>query len=207
MLSINLSGKFKLKLPFVALGHVTYRIIAIREFADLYLRGVDVYNQYYLGYGVENGNLVNGAPFKFEDEAKNNVTIVTLEGNDDTIIYVPSSFIEDYPDKTDVVYSRLILSADLGVLPDNVPVDSILDDVKELIESRFGVTTSVNVVKAFTPRQPTVAEHTVLEASRVGAISSATNNYSENIKLKAALAKANESVRVLTDILVENGYL
>lgn len=207
MLTVNTSGKFELITPFEAKPNVTYTVSAIREFSDLYIRGIDVYRQYYVVEGIKNGTEINGKVFEFSEEAKLKPTIITLEGNDDTVIYVPSTFVKSYPIKNDVPYSRLILSADLGMLPDSVKLEAILDDVRELIIARFGVLANVDVVRGFADRQPTPEEHQLLEQSRLGMVKNHINNYSETVRLKEALAQANETVDVMSKILIDHNLI
>lgn len=205
--TINTSGKFKLKNPFIANERVRYNVTAIREFSDLYIRGVDVYSQYYKPFGLIDGVTLNGSTFSFSAESKLKPVIVTLEGSDDTVIYVPSTYIESYPIVGDVVYSRIILTSDLGALPDTVPLDSILQDMEDLIQARFGVTSVVKIARGYTDRQPTLDEHEVLEQSRVGSITTTHNNFTENQELKDRCEFLDAQVKTLTQILIENNLL
>lgn len=205
--SINTSGRFVLKKPFIAKEQVRYNVTALREFSDLYVRGIDVYSKYYKPFGLVDGTVVNGKTFSFSAETKSNPVIVTLEGSDDTVLYVPSTYIDTYPIVGDVVYSRLILTADLGALPDDVPLDSILQDVEDLIQSRFGVNSVVRVARGYTDQQPTLEEHEILEQSRVGAITSAQNNFTENQELRKTAEFLDAQVKTMTQILIENNLI
>lgn len=206
-LSIHTAGKFVLKSPYVAKDTVKYSVTALREFSDLYIKGVDVYSQYYKPYGLIDGVEKNGKTFSFAAEAKLNPTIITLEGSDDTVIYVPSTYVESYPIAGDVTYSRLILTADLGALPDEVPLDSILQDVEDLIQAKFGVRPVANVARGYTNEQPTMDEHIVLEQSRIGSITTAQNHFTENNDLKQKNQLLIEQVRSLTRILADNNLI
>ena len=107
---VNAKGRFTLKSPFIAKNTVVYTVIAVRKISDLYLKGEDVYVDYYKSAGLENGVNLNGEVFDFNEEVKSKPVIVTLEGTDGTIIYVPSTYILSSPTSGDVTYSRLILS-------------------------------------------------------------------------------------------------
>lgn len=205
--SLTTRGKFTLKNPFVAKESVVYHVLAIRDFADLYIKGADVYTQFYKTVGLVNGVKINGGEFYFDKEALLKPKIITLKGSDDSIIYVPTTYITSFPTASDILYSRIILSADLGALPDSVSVDSILDDVQELISARFGVVAKVDINRSHSTRQPTNEEHDILEESRMGGISSNDNNYSEVTKYKEKLAQANAKIQVMTKILVENNLI
>lgn len=204
---IYTKGKFELKFPFVAKPNVMYKVIGIREFSDLYIRGVDVYKQFYDAVGLRNGVEVNGSVFDFNVEAALKPVIITLEGTDDSIIYVPSTYMLSYPIEGDVKYSRVVLTADLGALPDSISIDSILEDVEELISARFGIVSTVKIARAYSDRQPSVLEHLILEDSRIGNITLSGNNYSEVIRLKESLSQASAKIQIMTKILVENNLI
>lgn len=204
---INTSGRFVLKAPFVAKPTVIYTVIAIREISDLYLKGDNVYKVYYESVGLVNGLNINDEIFDFDEEVRRKPVVVTLEGTDGTIIYVPSNYIVSYPNAGDVVYSRLILSVDLGAIPDIVSVDSVITDIEEIVEARFGVKSHVKINRSYSQHQPSNDEHEILEASRKGSITATQNNYSENLALRNELTDATTKILLMTKILKENNLI
>lgn len=205
--NIDTVGRFVLTNPFVAKPSVIYSVIALRELRDLSIKGVNVYKEFYVSAGLTNETNINGTTFDFTLEVAKNPVIVTLQGSDGNIIYVPSTFIESFPNMGDVTYSRLILSADLGALPDTITVDSILSDIEQIISARFGVNASVKINRAASEKQPTPAEHDILEASRLGSISQTTNNYVEHVRLQRQNVLLEAKIKALTRILVENNLI
>ena len=205
--TIHTAGKFVLKKPFVAKEDVRYSVTAIREFSDLYIRGIDVYSRFYESVGLVDGTMVNGQMFDFTIEAKLRPAIVTLEGNDDTVIYVPSTYIESYPVQGDVTYSRLVLSADLGAIPDDVPLDSVLQDIQDIIQATFGVKAQVNISRGYTDTQPTMDEHFILEQSRIGSIATTENNYTSVKVWKKQCEQLDAQVKTLVQILATNNLI
>ena len=202
--SINMIGQFELTAPYVAKSTVRYKVTAIRKFSDLYIRGVDVYAQFYKPHGLITGEIVNGKPFDFNTESSLNPVIVTLEGNDDSVIYVPSSYIKSNPSTTDIPYSRMILSIDLGALPDHVNLEAVMTDIEGLVETRIGSKPTVKMFRGYTDRQPTVDEHYILEESRVGGITASSNDRALVIKSENIIKEQNNKIKVMTKILSEN---
>lgn len=203
--SLGLTGRFTLLEPFYrAKPEVIYTVIALRDFTDIYSSGRDVYKDYYEKMGLTNGVLVNGVSFDFKTETDKKPIIVTLAGSDGTQIHVPSTFILSFPQMTDVKYSRLVLSIDLGALPDYVPVESILADIKDIVNTRFGVKSEVLINRAPVLSQPTAQEHEVLEASRIGSIRVATNNYFELLKAKSTIDALQVKLKAMTKVLRDN---
>lgn len=205
--SIDSVGRFVLTSPFVAKPSVIYSVIALRELRDLTIKGVNVYEEFYVSAGLVNDVLINGSTFDYAAEVAKNPVIVTLQGTDGNIMYVPSTYIESFPNMGDITYSRLVLSADLGALPDTVNLDAILNDINELIQSRFGINAVVKVNRAASERQPTPAEHDILEASRVGSINQVSNNYMDVIRLRDQNRLLGLVVQKLTNVLVENNLI
>ena len=205
--SLNTSGKFVLTSPFLAKPNVIYTVIAIREIRDLTLKGVDVYTEFYVNAGLLDGVTINGNVFDYATEVSTSPVIVSLQGSDNTIMYVPSSYIETIPQVGDIVYSRLVLSVDLGALPDDVNVDSVLSDIDELVSSRFGITALVKINQVPSDTQPTPDEHAILEASRLGSIKENTNNHVELIKARATNELLTAKIKTMTSMLIENNLL
>ena len=205
--SIDSVGRFVLTTPFIAKPSVIYSVIALRELRDLTIKGIDVYKDFYQSAGLSNETVVNGVVFDYALEVAKNPVIVTLHGSDGNVMYVPSTYIESFPNMGDVTYSRLVLSADLGALPDTITVDAILTDIKDIVSARFGVNATVKVNRAASERQPTPAEHDVLEASRIGSISQTTNNYVEYTRTLKQNLLLEAKIKTQTRILVENNLI
>lgn len=208
MPAMNARGRFLLKEPFAAKPDVIYEVTAIREFSDLYFQGVDVYKEFYQKVGLKNGVRLNGETFDFNKEVELFPSIVTLEGTDRTIIYVPTTYIISYPNMNEVTtYSRLIMSMDIGMLPDNLNLDAVLKEVGDLVSKRVGISTKPIITRAFTPTQPTPEEHNVLENTRLGNIRSIDNTFAEKERYKNENQLLQKQVKVLLSVLRENNLL
>lgn len=206
--AMNAKGRFVLKAPFEAKPNVVYEVTAIREFSDLYFQGVDVYREFYLKVGLEDGVTVNKEEFNFSKEVSQYPSIVTLEGSDRSIIYVPSTYIVSFPEVNEVTkYSRLILSMDIGMLPDSLNLDSVLKEVSDLVSKRVGINVVPVLNRAYTPTQPTLEEHLVLENTRLGNIQAIDNTFSEKERYKEENTALQQQVKTLLSILRENGLL
>lgn len=205
--NINTTGYFEVKAPFTIKPKVIYKVTAVRNFSELYISGIDVYSQFYKPHGLISGIEFEGAPFDFAIEAKKEPVIVTLEGRDDTVIYVPSTFILRIPQVTASQYSRIIMSTDLGALPDYVNLESIMVDVQELINKRCGINSTVKLFRGYTDTQPTPEEHAILEQSRLGNIATNENNYSQLVSQTIKVTGLETKIQLMTDILAENGLI
>lgn len=206
-ININMKGRFTFKPPFVTHPELIYNVTAIREMSDFSSYGIDVYKHVYMKVGLINGSEHDGKTFNFADEARNNPAIITLEANDGSIVYIPENYILSYPNMSDVVYSRIILAADLGGLPDYVFLGDIKDELTELLNAKLGLKTEFKIVKGPFMAQPTAEEHETLEASRIGSVKVVSNTFSELARCKQQLQEQDKTIKAMTALLRERGIL
>ena len=204
---IGMTGKYNLRSPWRANELTTYECIAVRSFADCEARNELVYSQYYEPLGLVEGVDLGGTQFSFNDEIAANANIITLRGADNTIIYVPDTFIETFPQEGTVAYSVVVLSALIGMMPTSVSLDSIVSDVSQLISSRIGTTTTVTINSTTSAAQPTQAEHEAMEAARLGAITNYSNLQTQLTKALNDNELLQQKVNALVNYIREKGVL
>lgn len=161
-------GFFEFSLPWVAKQGITYECLAIRSFEDIYKLGIDVYTKYYVPVGLKNGQPMGATVFDFDKESKLYPNIVTLKGADGSMLYIPDTFITKIPDKSLVPYSEVVFAISLGLLPDEEDLSGLQSEVAELIAARANIEATVNICRVSTLVNPTVEEHRLLEALRLG---------------------------------------
>lgn len=206
--SIHARGRFVLKKPFYAKPDVIYEVTAIREISDIEHQGVDVYETFYSRFGLANGVEIDGETFNYEDEVKKNPFIITIEGTDRTVIYVPSTFIVKFPDVNEqLLYSRLVIALDIGMLPDDVNLDSEIKELSELATARIGTKVDAKLVKTVSTTQPTLDQHLLMENNRKGNIKQVLNAVTQNDNLKEQVKELNLQIQTLLEIIRENGLL
>lgn len=198
---LNTSGRYVLKAPWVANPGVLYTCAAIRSFDDIYKLGYDVYKIYYESMGVINGTLVNGSSFDFQSEKRQYPNIITLLGNDNTVIYVPDTFIARFPDTADVKYSHIVLSVSLGSLPDYLDLTELKNNVADAVTNVTGVTATINEHRAPSTNNPTSVQHDALEAARLSLVTNQTTLTAKLLKAQADLQLANQKIQALTAII------
>ena len=199
--SLNCNGRFVLKAPWVANPNVLYTCAAIRNFNDIYKLGIDVYKVYYESTGVVNGALIDGSAFSFDQEKQLQPSIITLLGNDNSVIYVPDTFITRFPDLSEVKYSHMVLSVSLGALPDYMDLSGIKANVAGLIAQSIGVVPVVNEHRAPGDNNPTQSQHDALEVARAGAITILGTTESKLLKAQQDLQLAYQKIAALTAII------
>ena len=157
--TINTVGVFKVEKPFFVESKRVYEVVAIREFDDIWLQGGDVYEEYYKPNGLSEEI--------YERDVKLGATIVTLKskvGN----VYIPDTFIESFPKLGYLNYKHVILSVDIGAVSDDINLDALISDLKELASKHVGVTATVKKHTAPTTNALTRDEVKSLEKQRQG---------------------------------------
>ncbi len=174
-------GRYTLKPPYSLNPSLLYTCIAKRSFADCEKRGDDVYQRYYAPFQL----LDNQNGFSFDDERANAVEIITLQGQDGSFYWVPSSFISAWPDVSEVAYHQHILSCSLGALPERIDYQDVIDELKDTVRKITGVMDAeVEVMIAPVTSNPTSQEHLDMERTRLGNIS-VNSSIREQVALQA----------------------
>lgn len=199
---LHVQGRFVTKSPWELPNTLVYECIAIRSFEDIYKLGIDVYDTYYVPMG-----LVNSPTFVFSDEKVARANIITLKGSDGSIVYIPDTYILSFPNAGTVKYHHVVLSASLGALPEYLDMSALQREIENLIGGKTGVTASVKEMVAPTTDQPTKENHEILEASRIGSITSFENDYTRLKKEEAKSALLQAKVNALTTVLRANNIL
>lgn len=184
---INTSGIYTTYAPFILPANTVFRCSAIRSFKELEVRKINVFQTYYVPFGL--GEDI------YKADAAIGASIVTLEAGDGAEYYVPNTYIESYPGSSGLLYDRKVIVVELGLLPSTVSVDHLFPLIDDLVTKNVGVENKCRV--AIAPYTGTVdhATHVQLENSRRVAIKSHKTLYEENDELKAQnieLRKQNE---------------
>lgn len=139
VMSIGTEGKFSFKPPFntILSTYTIYKIIGISKLSQLKESGVDPLNNIYIASGLTEEN--------YKTDLKNDITIIQLVVGSSTY-YIPENFIEAGPTQDGVSYSKQGLAINLGVLPLDIDVTSLISDMEQLIQSHIGVNSNINRV-------------------------------------------------------------
>ena len=196
---LGTKGRFKVDLPFTVDPVESYICGAIRYFKDIENDGKNVFEVYYLPYEI--------AYERYESDRLNNVPILTLLSDRYSPLYIPASFILEFPDVDAYEYKNVIMSASLGALPGNVSLDFTLDQVKQAIRSTLGLEPVINlgvmpVIGSLTPE-----EHATAEAARQAAITNTVTDYSRYLAELNKNVQLTERIRILEQLVIDNNLL
>mgnify|MGYP000654568572 CR=1 FL=1 len=136
---INATGVYVLYAPWVVEPGAIYRAEAIDGFESLESNDIDVYSRFYQAYEDAGVTVTD-----YQRDRLNAINIITLMSDTAETIYVPSSFIKEFPRTVTVPYSRLILSVDLGLLPDGISLQTTIENIQSHVSELVGIPHSSN---------------------------------------------------------------
>lgn len=158
--NIEAIGTYTAKEPFVLDPEAIYACEAIESLEALQLRGVNVFETHYSPYGLTQTDYVADV-----DADVKLITLISVTGH--PTVTLPSSYLTGYPSKTTIPYSRLLLSVNLGLLPDTVDLASARSAVAEGVGDLLGITPEVQLHRLPLSGGVDYNAHVQLEASRV----------------------------------------
>lgn len=190
--TVGSTGVFKGSVPFLLSPNVIYTCESVRSMDDLYKDGINVKTAIY-------DPAFTGDPsFDFERERARKPKIVRLRSSDGFYIYIPTTFLVGVPDVTRVPYHQVVLSVDLGPLPDNMDLGLILNEFSVFASKFIGVNATVRKHVLSLSENPTDAEHQQLENARAAALATYSTHAQQVAKLQSQLDAANLKIKQLS---------
>lgn len=177
--TIGLTGRYTGRVPFTTLlvATNTYQCIAIRKFSDIVIDGEDVFTTYYEPHELDQAT--------YAEHEVEGVNIITLLRNDGEVVFIPDAYIESFPLMQDVLYQRVSLLLDMGVLPGYVDYtllkDKILNIVREIVNPP---SPNIYISTAPTDGGISMGDHETLEATRTSGIVAQMTDYAERLRLE-----------------------
>lgn len=188
---VGTKGAFAAKPPFTLRPNTIYTCEAVRTLEEMYKEGIDVKARIYDPVSL-------GDTALFEAERIKKPKIVTLRSDDGFYAYIPNNYLNGVPDVETVPYHRVVLSVDMGMLPDNMDLGLILDQFSEFASLFLGVNATVRRHVIGIDQNPTKAQHEQLENVRKGALAS-YKTFAQQVKdLEVKLAAEKAKVKQLS---------
>lgn len=186
-------GRWALKNPFVTKPGMLYSLGAIRSFIDIENNGVNVFETYYGPFSIDKSVSVK--------DRRDGVMILTLLSDTEGPIYVPSSYVVDYPRLDSVAYHHVVMSASLGALPVTVPLDFLVTQIAKVCSDTIGVTPTINIGVVPLLSVVTPEEHETNEAKREAAISNRTTDYARLAEEQQKNAVLSQKLTIAENII------
>lgn len=191
---INTTGKFVLLSPWAADPAADYRCEAIDGFNALADRGINVYNTIYQPKGL--------AASVYQTDLNDDINIITLMSDTAPTIVVPSSYIDSYPGELSVPHARLVISLDLGILPEDYNLQLLIDKLKETADHYVGITSTARIHKVPFKDFVSLEQSEAMATARANNIQTSNSNLAAREAAEAALAEALAEIAAKDAIIV-----
>lgn len=134
-------GIFKMLEPFDGERYnKVYTVISLRSLKELLRERLEPKKTIYDRHGLTEED--------FDHDLKNNTPIVVLEeANMSSLLYVPASKITSPPISSGVRYTTKAISVNLGLLPEELYLDDIVEDIKSIVKDAVSVIPNVRIIK------------------------------------------------------------
>ena len=192
-------GIYQIRHPYTVSTSKIYTCYAIRSFKDIYEVNQDVFTEYYLPVGLSLSD--------FQNDEQLGAAIITLMSEDNHVIYVPDTYIEAYPEMGLVNYHRLVLSVDLGALPEYVNLDFLKDSIHGIVNQIVGVDSTVNLNNVPYAGAVSPDDHQTLEAARLTNIQLMQTDRAKYIEQKRLTDALQQRIQTLETIITDNNLL
>lgn len=200
--SIYASGQFNARAPFNTLvdENTFYTVEAIRTISEMQSVKLDLYTLVFKPVGIAQSKTTE----LLDELLKNKACIVTLTQNNGKSIYVPSTYIESFPEVDGVVFEHLCIVSDCGACSPTTKdrVDSTLQAIQFAIEKNLGIK-SAKVMVATLPQKSYVSktQAEAWETSRQLNIDVASNPVVQNEKLNEEIAGYKKRIAALEEAI------
>lgn len=188
---IGATGLYKLSNPFASIinTNISYTCMAVRKLSDVSAMGIDPFKVYYEPYGLTQQ--------AYEEDLLNGICIISLQSNSGIWAYVPSSYLQGYPEVNGVPYASVALMVHLGALPDSLNLDYLKNKVKDDVQALLGVQPNVQTVVTSARTLVSQDNHRAAEQARQNNIETNQTDYSSIVALQSANAELRAKIAQL----------
>ncbi len=193
--ALGSTGVYVLAPPFEVSDELIYRCDSVTGFSALRAAGINVYDKYY-----EPVDLTPGDYARDSDAGEFIVTLIPKGAG--SVIHVPTSYIRGAPTVEMVPYNKIVLSIDLGLLPDALELETLMEDLSAFASDVVGVTPITKLHQISVKGGVDVKTHNNLENARKTLITHRTSVHAENGKLTRLLDERNARIALLEAALI-----
>lgn len=157
---VGSKGLWKLNTPFDSLLPVntTLTCTAISNYGQLHAMGIDVYETYYQKYGL--------AESLYKNHQDNDGRIVFVKTDNGVRYSFPLHYLDSFPTGTGINYVSTGILVRLGALPANHPVETLIQQIKEVCHLSVGVEVQVETAALSEIKLISESEHQRLLKAR-----------------------------------------
>lgn len=189
---INARGKFTVQPPFDNLlsEFKEYTVTAIRSLQELEDSNENPLANIYTALSLTEND--------YNNDLNANVPIVVLRDTSDSYVYIPANKIIGIPAVSGYKYQEKVLGISLGAIPIDENLNSIINDITDIIKDNLGVITNIKIVDSSAVILIDETEHktylTKRNSNRAGNSDSFRTKYFKCREREEALSLKNENL-------------
>jgi len=196
--TLGLAGSYTLTAPYTLKPNTLYTCRALRSFKDAETQGVGVFERYYEPYGVSYET--------YQTDRRSEAYLVTLSAIGASIV-VPDTFIASLPNRLGSVTSLVLLSVDLGPLPDTLGLSHVTEAIGAQCLGLLGYRPEVRLLKLEHTDGLNEAEQTNIETARQAAVEIRKDVYTRLADAQAANTRLNAKLQRMEQLLLDNNLV
>jgi hypothetical protein len=190
---LGTKGLFSLRIPFTALANIVYRVGAERTFEEMISQGLDPMALVYTPVGLSTTD--------YDADKVAGAAVITLLSDTQKPLYVPDTYIDSYPNMDVVPHQRVVMAADLGMLPDTYDFTRAMAAYGKAISDDIGVVPTIMLCVAPTADAITQEQYVQNLAARNAAIKNRTTDYAKVLVLQDQVASLTQSNAELVTVI------
>lgn len=189
--SIGVKGLYHLLSPFdtALLPNVPYECTAIRSMSELVASGIDPQATYYTPAGLTTAIYLSDTAAQ--------VRIITLQSDSGIPVYVPSTYLNTFPDIGGVPYTTLVLAINIGAIPDYLNLAYLKSKIAATVLENLGIVSEVKTVVVSQPTILSQATHATVEAAREAIVGVVSTDYARYL---AAAAQRDSALKKIVEL-------
>lgn len=192
--TLNSTGKFILKSPWQTMEDVEYKVEGVLKFTSLLERGTDVLTEVYIANGLTSED--------YNNDLSKGASVVLLKSPNEDTIYVPDTYILEYPHQDQVPYNHVVCAISLGAIPDTLSLESLNVKLQQLVRDEIGIDATVKNLIAPTKGCIGYDEHLVIEENRKAAIVNSKTDRAQVLMLETINDKLRNHITLLEQQLI-----
>lgn len=130
-------------------------VTSIRRLSEMYANGDDPCNNIYIKNGLTKDDYI--------EDLQNDVPIAIFTAPGGSFFTIPCNKIESIPDVSGVPYVRKVIAVSLGALPYDYQLETLRDDINDLIKDKLATEAKVEILEASALFYKSYAEHEKFE--------------------------------------------
>lgn len=199
--AVGTKGRYTLKPPFDAAmkPNTLYTLSAVRKFDEIETFAQSIYEQFYHPFQLTESDV--------NTDRANGAMIITLMTAEAQALYVPTTYVQSYPDLNYKPYRQFVAVLSFGAMADDTLFEPVIQGLKNATSEFLGVEPEVHIASMPLTDVITPEQHENLEATRQAAISNRTTDYARLYEAQATIALQEQRIAILEKIVKDNGLL